>query len=123
MAMERELFKSLGRKPVTLRFPYEREEPVEGMRGKVSWEIEKCIGCALCAKICPSSAIELVGKGRKAEIRYFVGRCIFCGECVDICPTETIFTTTEFELAFTGPKQMIVEFRRPRKKRKAASEE
>ena len=121
MAMERELLKSLGRKPVTLRFPYERAEPVEGMRAKVSWEIEKCIGCALCAKICPASAIELIGRGREAEIRYFVGRCIFCGECVDICPTDAIHTTKEFELAFTTPKQMTIEFRRPKKRRKTTN--
>jgi len=121
MAMERELFRSLGRKPVTLRFPYERAQPVEGMRTRVSWEIAKCIGCALCAKICPSNAIELIGRGRKAEIRYFIGRCIFCGECVDICPTQTIHTTGEFELAFTKPKQMTVEFRRPKKKPKTST--
>ncbi len=122
MAMERELFKSFRRKPVTLRFPYERDQPVERMRAKVSWEIEKCIGCALCAKICPSNAIELIGEGRKAEIRYYLGRCIFCGECVDICPTQTISTTKEFELAFTRPEQMTIEFRRSKKKRKNSSE-
>jgi formate hydrogenlyase subunit 6/NADH:ubiquinone oxidoreductase subunit I len=123
MAMEGELFRNLGRKPATLRFPYERDQPVEGMRAKVSWEIEKCIGCALCVKTCPSSAIELIGRGKKAEIRYYVGRCIFCGECVDICPTKTIYTTEEFELAFTRPEQMTIEFRRPKKKRKTSSKE
>lgn len=112
MAMEGDLLRNLSKKPITMRFPYERAKPVEGMRGKVTWEIEKCIGCALCERICPSSAIELIGKGRSAEIRYYVGRCLFCGECVDICPTEAIETTEEFELAFTQPHKMIIEFRR-----------
>ena len=88
--MQDELFRSLKRKPATLRFPYERDKPAERMRAMVAWEIEKCIGCMLCKKICPSNAIELIGSGRKAEIAYNVGRCIFCGECVDICPTKTI---------------------------------
>ena len=123
MAMERELLKSLRRKPVTLRYPYERAQPVEGIRAKVFWEIEKCVGCALCVRICPASAIELIGKGRKAEIRYLLGRCIFCGECVDICPTETIYTTEEFELAFTKPQQMTIEFRRPKKRQKTVGKE
>lgn len=118
MAMEDELFGNLRKKPITLRFPYERAEPVERMRAKVTWEIEKCIGCTLCARICPSKAVELMGKGRNAEIRYYVGRCLFCGECVDICPTKAIQNTKEFELAFTQPKEMITEFRRAKNEQK-----
>jgi formate hydrogenlyase subunit 6/NADH:ubiquinone oxidoreductase subunit I len=110
--MEDELLKNLKEKPATLKFPYERAEPYERMRAKVSWEIEKCIGCMLCEKICPSNAIIVIGKGREAEIVYNVGRCIFCGECVDICPTKTIYTTKEFEIAFTRQKQMITHFKR-----------
>ncbi|MFB0501926.1 MAG: 4Fe-4S binding protein [Candidatus Bathyarchaeia archaeon] len=123
MAMEDDLIKSLMKKPITLRFPYERARPVERMRGKVAWKIEKCIGCTLCAKICPSEAIELIGEGRNAEIRYHIGRCLFCGECVDICPTKAIETTKEFELAFTQPKEMILEFRRTKRDLESSSEE
>lgn len=112
MAMEDELLESLKKKPVTLRFPYERARPEDRMQAKVTWEIEKCIGCNLCVKVCPSNAIKLIGRGRKAEIRYHVGRCLFCGECVDVCPTKAIQTTKEFELAFTKPEEMILEFRR-----------
>jgi len=123
MAMEDELFRSLRKKPVTLRFPYERAQPVERMRAKVTWEIGKCIGCTLCAKICPSEAIELIGTGGNAEITYHVDRCIFCGECVDICPTNAIYTTKEFELAFTQPGEMIVEFKRPKKDDESSRDE
>ena len=112
MALEDELLKSFAKKPVTVRYPYEQIAPVEGMRGKVNWVIERCIGCALCETICPSSAIELIGTGRMAEIRYFIGRCLFCGECVDVCPVEAIETTTEYELTFTNPTDLILEFRR-----------
>jgi len=113
--------RNLLEKPSTLRFPYERMEPVERMRAKVSWQIDKCIGCSLCVKVCPSAAIKLIGRGRKAEIEYNVGRCIFCGECVEICPTQTIFTTKEYELTFTRTRQMVTRFRRTKKKRKASS--
>lgn len=122
MAMEGELFENFRKKPITLRFPYERAQPVDGMRGRVAWEIEKCIGCTLCVRVCPSEAVELVGKGRSAEIIYHVGRCLFCGECVDICPTKAIETTKEFELTFIQPKEMILEFRRTKDDIESSSE-
>jgi len=113
--MENDMFKNLKEKPVTLQFPYEREEPVEGVRAKVSWEIDKCIGCRRCVIICPGNAIELIGRGRQAEIKYNVGRCLFCGECIDVCPTGTIYATKEFELVFNNRREMITHFRRKRK--------
>jgi formate hydrogenlyase subunit 6/NADH:ubiquinone oxidoreductase subunit I len=116
MAMEEELIKSLKKKPVTILYPYKKEKLVEGIRAKVTWIIERCVGCKLCVKICPSEAINLEGKGRNTEVIYNVGRCIFCGECIEVCPTETIYNTKEFELAFENHKQMIIEFRRSKEK-------
>jgi len=112
MAMEKELLKSLTKKPITLRYPLEKAAPVEGIRAKVAWEIEKCIGCGLCPQICPSKAIELTGKSSKAEITYYLDRCLFCGECVDVCPTKAIKTTSEFELAFTSRKETTIYYKR-----------
>ncbi|RJS93444.1 4Fe-4S dicluster domain-containing protein [Candidatus Bathyarchaeota archaeon] len=115
MAMENELFRNLKQKPVTLQFPYEREEPVEGVRAKVSWNIDKCVGCLLCVRVCPGNAIEILGRGRKAEIKYNIGRCLFCGECVDVCPTKAIYTTKEFELVFNSQREMIIHFKRKKR--------
>jgi len=117
VAMEDDLFRSLKEKPVTLQFPYEHSEPVKGVRAKVSWDIDKCIGCRLCVRVCPANAIELTGRGRQAEIKYNVGRCIFCGECVDVCPTEAIYTTRELELVFNNRREMIIHFRRKKQKK------
>jgi formate hydrogenlyase subunit 6/NADH:ubiquinone oxidoreductase subunit I len=120
--MEDDLLRNFREKPVTLRFPYERVEPVEGIRAKVSWEINKCIGCRRCVIVCPGNAIQMIGRGRQAEIKYNVGRCIFCGECVDVCPTETIYPTKEFELIFSNRRQMIIHFRRKRRPKETRSE-
>jgi len=117
VAMEKDMFRNLKEKPITLQFPYERVEPVEGVRAKVSWDIEKCIGCGFCVRICPGNAIELIGRGRRAEIRYNVGRCVFCGECVDVCPTKAIYTTRELELVFNSRREMTIHFRRKKKPR------
>ncbi len=108
--MERELLKNVAKKPATLRYPSEKTPPVEGLRARVTWRIEACIGCRLCAQACPAAAIEVGGTRVAAEITYRLDRCLFCGECVDVCPTRAIETTAEYELAFTTPSEMTVTF-------------
>jgi formate hydrogenlyase subunit 6/NADH:ubiquinone oxidoreductase subunit I len=110
--MERELLKNARRKPATRFYPYQKDPPVEGLRGKVTWQMNRCIGCGLCPRVCPADAIELFGKGRDATITYHLDRCVFCSECVDVCPTATITTTTEYELAASSRDGMRIEYAR-----------
>ncbi len=46
-----------------------------------------CIGCMMCVKNCPASAIDF--ENNLAKINY--DKCINCGVCVAKCPTNAIY--------------------------------
>jgi len=86
--------------------------PIEtppGFRGKIQYDKEKCIGCKLCIKVCPTDAIEY--KPEEKKIKIYLARCAFCSQCTDVCPVKCLSMSDEFLLAGTDPyeKDLIVE--------------
>ena len=86
--------------------------PVEtppGFRGKITYDRDKCIGCQLCTKVCPTDAIEFIPE--KKKIRIYVNRCTFCAQCTEICPVQCLHMSDEFLLANTDrfSKELIVD--------------
>ncbi|MEZ5321558.1 MAG: NADH-quinone oxidoreductase subunit I [Microthrixaceae bacterium] len=81
--------------------------------------MEKCIGCELCAGVCPAKCIYVRGAdndpaeptapgerfGFVYEINYL--RCIHCDLCVEACPTEAITESKLFEFSFTQRRDAI----------------
>ena len=81
--------------------------------------MEKCIGCELCAGVCPADCIYVRGLdnppddpvspgeryGFVYEINYL--RCIHCDLCVEACPTEAITESKLFEFSFTNRADAI----------------
>ncbi|MFC2066155.1 2Fe-2S iron-sulfur cluster-binding protein [Chloroflexota bacterium] len=72
---------------------------VEEARFKLQDGNNKCILCALCARVCNEvvgvSAISLANRGVERELTTpfdedFSEACIGCGSCAYICPTHTI---------------------------------
>lgn len=109
---------------VTLEYPEEVRPKPERFHGRHVLNryedgMEKCIGCELCAAVCPAKCIYVRGKdndpenptspgerfGYVYEINYL--RCIHCDLCVEACPTEAITETKLFEFSFTNREDAI----------------
>ena len=92
--------------------------------------MEKCIGCELCAGVCPADCIYVRGLdnppdhpvspgeryGYVYEINYL--RCIHCDLCVEACPTEAITESKLFEFSFTNRADAIYTKARARRRRR-----
>lgn len=94
------LVKNLFSKPMTVSFPHESIPIPKNYRGEHTYNIDNCISCGLCAKICPNQAIEMVEIDEKYKDKYpkkypkiDLGKCCFCGLCEDICPKDAIKLT------------------------------
>lgn len=87
-AMISDIFESVLKRPATERYPFERKAAPTQLRGRLLWNPESCTGCGLCAKDCPSNAIEVIVIDRKAKqfvFNYKVDQCLFCAQCVHSC--------------------------------------
>jgi NADH-quinone oxidoreductase subunit I len=109
---------------ITVQYPEETRPKPERFHGRhvlnrYTDGMEKCIGCELCAGVCPARCIYVRGAdndpddprspgeryGFVYEINYL--RCIHCDLCVEACPTEAITETKLFEFAFTNRSDAI----------------
>lgn len=102
-------FKHMISPSVTRQYPTERREPVPGSRGlhalvrDAETGKEKCVGCGLCAAMCPSQCIHIYtseGEDHKKVVdRYEVEvlRCVFCALCVEACPFGALALSEVFE--------------------------
>ncbi len=68
---------------------FERKCPAGVCTELLNYEIdaEKCIGCTLCAKNCPSDAIM----GNLKTPHYIIqDKCIACGQCFEVCRVNAV---------------------------------
>jgi heterodisulfide reductase subunit A len=53
--------------------------------------LDLCIGCMRCVKVCPFGAIEQIGPvGKEGEIRIIEAACMGCGTCAAECNFDAI---------------------------------
>jgi NADH-quinone oxidoreductase subunit I len=81
--------------------------------------LEKCVGCSLCAAACPADCIRVVAAENDPEDRVSGGeryaavyeinlsRCIFCGYCEVACPFDAITMGHDYEMADYNRSDLI----------------
>lgn len=117
VASIRRMFKSTIRRPVTIMYPYEKEWVLDNYRGRPGLVFDKCLGCGICVRACPTTCIELVDVAdddgnmvKRPQVN--VGRCMMCGYCAEYCPVDAMTTTTDYELAEFTRQGLIYDPRR-----------
>lgn len=104
----------VGQKGIsTIEYPHEVIPVPETGRYKLHNEIDDCIVCDKCAKICPVNCITIEairspdefgktsdGTPRRIYASKFdidMGKCCFCGLCTTVCPTECLTMTPDYD--------------------------
>lgn len=72
----------------------EGQVPVR-FRGEVAIKNKACRDCRVCASVCPTKAIKIIGE----EMSIHHKSCIFCGRCVQHCELQQIEHTDRYKLA------------------------
>ncbi len=107
-----EVLRTFLKKPATILYPAEKIDMPEKFRGRIKFYPEKCIGCMLCMKDCPSNAIKISKlPDGKFEAEIDLDKCIYCAQCVDSCPRKALEATKDVELAQLDSKKLKVVLR------------
>ena len=100
---------------MTTQYPKEVIPVPHNGRYKLHNEIEDCIVCDKCAKICPVDCIDIEpiraveefgktsdGTSKRIYAAKFdidMAKCCFCGLCTTVCPTECLTMTDEYDFS------------------------
>ena len=110
----------------TVQYPHEMIPVPDNGRYRLHNEIDDCIVCDKCAKICPVDCIEIepvrateeIGKTSDgtpkriyaARFDIDMAKCCFCGLCTTVCPTECLTMTKVFDFSVTDIQEHTFAF-------------
>jgi NADH-quinone oxidoreductase subunit I len=110
----------------TIQYPKQSLPSPEVGRYQLDVEIDDCIVCDLCAKICPVDCItidsikatEAIGQTSDgttkriyaAQFDIDMAKCMYCGLCTIVCPTECIVMTNQYDKSVFELSNLNYEF-------------
>ncbi|MFN3589597.1 MAG: 4Fe-4S dicluster domain-containing protein [Spirosomataceae bacterium] len=111
---------------VTLQYPHEMISVPDHGRYQLDCEIDDCIVCDKCAKVCPVNCIEIEAVKSSELIRYTsdgspvrlhaakfdidMAKCCFCGLCTTVCPTECLTMNSEYDYSVVDIRDLNFAF-------------
>ena len=115
IGIEDEAYFEADRGTFTLQYPHESFPVPDNGRYRLHNEIDDCIVCDKCAKVCPVDCIEIDaikatevyghtsdGTPKRIHAAKFdidMGKCCFCGLCTTVCPTECLTMTKVYDFS------------------------
>lgn len=99
LKMSKLVLKSAFRKPATKMYPSTPQTYHKYTRGHIENDIAQCVFCGICAKKCPTGAIQVVRNDATWSIERM--SCIQCNCCVEVCPKKCLLMDNHY----TAPSQ------------------
>jgi len=110
----------------TIQYPHVKLPVPDVGRYQLDVEMDDCIVCDLCAKVCPVDCIDIesiksteaIGKTSDgttkrlyaAKFDIDMGKCMYCGLCTVVCPTECIVMTDTYDRSMSDLSEMTYKF-------------
>ncbi len=77
------------KKSSTRPYPFKKRAPIAGFRGELKNNIDKCIFCKTCERVCPSRCLAVDKENATWTHNPFA--CVYCGMCEETCPTKCLY--------------------------------
>src|SRR5579862_5640644 len=110
----------------TIQYPHQQLPIPEIGRYQLDVEMDDCIVCDLCAKVCPVDCIDIeaikateaIGQTSDgttkrlyaAKFDIDMAKCMYCGLCTIVCPTECIVMTNQYDKSVVELSQLTYQF-------------
>ena len=122
----RHFFSAQNSGTTTIQYPHVQLPVPDVGRYQLDVEMDDCIVCDLCAKICPVDCIDIesiksteaIGKTSDgttkrlyaAKFDIDMAKCMYCGLCTVVCPTECIVMTDTYDRSMIDLNEMTYKF-------------